>query len=63
MEITEEDMDKLIGGQDPVKGNSKGRRSVQKSWPFHKGITLKAYEQTKSMLKKAKSQTPQGPAT
>lgn len=26
MEITEEDLDKLISGQDPVKDNSKGRR-------------------------------------
>lgn len=26
MKITEKDLDKLIGGQDPAKGNSKGRR-------------------------------------
>lgn len=26
MTITEKDLDKCIGGQDPVKGNSKGRR-------------------------------------
>lgn len=31
MEITEEDLDKLISGQGPVKDNSKGRREFKRA--------------------------------